>query len=201
MSNQIYSNETEIYPILKTASYLNGKTSTEKYILVDTLNPSNGDILTITDDAHAGTLEDPLLASFTSAIVDEKIIGYRDNASLGLNVNTKTLVLSNDFGPLDEIQFYIQTDWEFRQGVVTGNETFIVEIEYVWDSGSVTAVINQDSASLGRIGLDFTYNIGTILDVPVGGSTINTINVYFDSTGTLATGTKTKGIMVLTKLT
>lgn len=196
MSNQVFSNETDIYPIFQTAEYIKGgNLLTDKYIKVSTDNPQNSDVLKIIDSSPAGTLEDPILASF-----GQNQLAYRDNASLGLPPVAKTLVMTNDFGPLPDGQFLIQTDWEFTQGVVGAVEAFNIEIEYVWDSSSVVAVINKDQCVVGRATYDTTYNIGTILDVPVGGSTINRINVYFDSSGTNATGTKTKGYMLLTPL-
>lgn len=194
MSNQVFSNETEIYPILKTASYIKGSNIiTEKYVSVNTLNPTYGQTLTIIDDTPAGTLEDPLLATFANI----NNYFYDDNAVVFPALAITTLI-THDFGFIPEGDYNVDLYVQFAQGAVGADDVMTFDVNYTNSAGSGTIAIAKKRAltTLSTYTTELFWRLN--FTVPVGGSATNIFRVNVDTSGSAANGTKQLGNITVT---
>ena len=110
MSNQIYSNENDIYDLFKSKGRL--VTSDGSVVKIINSNIENNEILSISDDNHAGTQEDPYIAEWRSGSQIESIKADYDPTQTTIGGNTYQLAKSFDAGTLSEGNYILY--WNFQ---------------------------------------------------------------------------------------
>ena len=82
MSNQIYSNETDVYPQFETASIITDD-ARDQFVKIENSVIQVDDVLSIKDDSTAGTLEDPYLGEWKKfSEAQNQQVSYSENVTL-----------------------------------------------------------------------------------------------------------------------
>jgi hypothetical protein len=192
MSNQVFSNETEIFPILQTARNL--KTNEGQIFNINTAYPDISLVpgaFPVITQINAGTLEDPNIMDIRrDFLTDENLttVVVATGADIEVYNYNVGLLVPGEY----EISIWLQWlknvapvgsyNWTlalYYSNTIDGNNLVYGAVEY---DDPATAGTNENKI--------FKYRI----TVPVGASA-NTFSVRFDNTGKTSTQTKQRAIL------
>lgn len=185
-SNQIYKNNTELYPFIRNANTVQGGAGGSEGRIVDirTVLDAEGSFLQILEQ-NSGTFQDPDVAVFNGAYTF-----FEDNTPVPAGAGLTTAVYDHDFGPLRPGEYRVEVFMQASFGAVAGNETFDYRIEYtnLIDPLSLPVISSSVQQAVFNAS-DNTFNAVCTITVPAA-TTENRIRLLINTVASAANQTK-----------
>ena len=192
MSNQIFSNQTEIYPFLKFASGLQEKNG--DIIQLNTNNVNRGSSLVITDNSGDGSYANPYIANF---IQNPRV--SQDSANVPAGAGTTTTLSTIPFVGLLTGNYMFETYLTLENGAVGTDQYYTILSYYQIDANpAVNYNINNRVLTVADSGTRNQFYTRFVITSPANGTDIQISCAY--SSAATATATKNIFNVILTYL-
>lgn len=189
MSNQIYSNEVDLYPLIYTAQSIKGGglAGTGSYIDVDTSNIDKAQSLVITDDTGSGTYQSPYIAKFIHV---NSYLG--DSTPIVIPAASNTNGYNKNFGPLQAGDYIMSGYVDFTNGNVGAADSFLTYVSYENNFGGPTNVTPNLNILIrpGELGTTAILSYSARVTIPAN-TTFNRFYIVFDTSIGAATANGT----------
>jgi hypothetical protein len=191
MSNQVFSNETEIYPIFQTARNLKADTGEIYNMTQFGVLPSLGSTLTLVEK-NSGTLEDPDLIDF------RKNFAYtQDFTNVPAPSGAKTTVYTLNAGFFIPGDYQIDLYVNWINNFVGADDNWSIIFNHTDNISGTTILATIPLKQLNaQSSKEEQYIYRFLLTVP-DGSLFNTFTIEFDNLANLGGQTKNRASLIL----
>jgi len=189
MSNQVFSNETQVYPIISTAQAIKGGgiSGVGDYIDVSTSNIVKGQSLVVTDTSGAGTYSSPFVGEFMAQVRDSE-----DESDKPAGAGVVTALYNIPFVGLKDGVWLIETYLVLENGAV-GSDQYYATLEYydINGGGAVLYNTNNTVLTVAESGQATQTYSRKAITMPAGGAGTLGVSVSYSSVASAtATGKK-----------
>lgn len=182
MSNQIFSNATDLYPIIYTSQAVKGGGigGGGDYIDLNTSNVVRGNSLVITDDSGAGTFASPYIGKF----VDQVRVS-QSNAIVNAPAGAVTQLYQIPFVGLLDGNWMIETYLKISNGAVATDQLYAILERYSLNGGAdVTYNTNNTVLFVAQSGQAQQFYTRQVINMPDAGAGTLELKCLYSSVAT-----------------